>query len=268
MGGARALVRERYFEKKITIAVEGPNRIGFLAIIRHSMQEIHNDFHNLAVHEMVPCNCAECRDAHRPHFFRHELLERYLRRGRYQITCEVSVEDVDVRTLLRETFPPEWEDEDGRGRPSGRYGRQRGWQEDEPAQPSVKILFSRGQSKCAGAPSRPMKKHARLIEALRSANTASLGPTSIWPCVGDIQELLLRHRPNILHFSSHGTAEQTLIFEDANGNAVPIQGTALHTLLQILKDNIRCVVLNGCYTQLSPPRWQRSSIVSSASAMR
>ncbi|MEZ4618777.1 MAG: COR domain-containing protein [Caldilineaceae bacterium] len=150
--GTRALVRERYFEKKITIAVEGPNRIGFLAIIRHSMQEIHNDFHNLAVHEMVPCNCAECRDAHRPHFFRHELLERYLRRGRYQITCEVSVEDVDVRTLLRETFPPEWEDEDGRGRPSGRYGRQRGWQEDEPAQPSVKILF-RGQSKCAGAPS-------------------------------------------------------------------------------------------------------------------
>jgi GTPase SAR1 family protein len=111
--GTRALVRERYFEKKITITVEGTNKIGFLAIIRRSIQEIHNDFHNLQVHEMVPCNCAECRDAHRPHFFRHEILERYLRRGRYQITCEISVEDVDVRTLLRETFLPEPDREEG-----------------------------------------------------------------------------------------------------------------------------------------------------------
>lgn len=111
--GTRALVRERYFEKKITIAVEGPNKIGFLAIIRHSIQEIHNDFHNLQVHAMVPCNCTDCRDAHRPHFFRHEILERYLQRGRYQITCENSVEDVDIRSLLRETFPPEPERERG-----------------------------------------------------------------------------------------------------------------------------------------------------------
>lgn len=105
--GTRALVRERYFEKKITIAVEGPNKIGFLAIIRHSIQAIHDDFHNLQVHEMVPCTCTDCRAAHHPHFFRHELLERYLRRGRYDITCEVSLDDVDVRTLLRETFLPE-----------------------------------------------------------------------------------------------------------------------------------------------------------------
>ncbi len=93
--------------------MEGPNKIGFLAIIRRSIQEIHNDFHNLAVHEMVPCNCTECREAHHPHFFRHEILERYLRRGRYQITCDVSVEDVDVRTLLRETFLAEPDGEDG-----------------------------------------------------------------------------------------------------------------------------------------------------------
>lgn len=111
--GTRALVRERYFEKKITIAVEGPNKIGFLAIIRHSIQAIHNDFHNLQVHAMVPCNCRDCRDAHRPHFFRHEILERYLRRGRYQITCESSVEDIDIRSLLRETFPLELEREWG-----------------------------------------------------------------------------------------------------------------------------------------------------------
>ncbi|MEZ4618776.1 MAG: CHAT domain-containing protein [Caldilineaceae bacterium] len=93
-------------------------------------------------------------------------------------------------------------------------------------------------------------EEARAIDrALRSAEYRVF-ETNIHLAVrvGDILELLLRHRPNILHFSGHGTAEQTLIFEDANGNAVPIQGAALHTLLRILKDNIRCVVLNGCYT--------------------
>ena len=61
---------------------------------------------------MVPCNCAECRAAHRPHFFRHELFERYLRRGCYDITCEVSLEDVDMRSLLREAIPFEQTGED------------------------------------------------------------------------------------------------------------------------------------------------------------
>ena len=101
----RALVRERYFERKITIVLEGDNKIGFLAIIRRTIEEIHGDFHNLAVHEMVPCSCAECRQAHKPHFFRHELLQRYLRKGVYQARCEQSLDEVDVRAMLREAIP-------------------------------------------------------------------------------------------------------------------------------------------------------------------
>ncbi|MEZ4712244.1 MAG: COR domain-containing protein [Caldilineaceae bacterium] len=108
-GATRALVRERYFERKITVALEGQNKPGFLAIIRRSIEEIHDDFNNLEVDEMVPCNCDECRAAHKPHFFRHTLLERYLRKGRYHITCDNSLEDVDVRTMLREAIPFEVE---------------------------------------------------------------------------------------------------------------------------------------------------------------
>ncbi len=114
--GTRALVRERYFEKKITIALEGENKIGFLAIIRRSIEEIHADFHNLAVHEMVPCNCDECRAAHRPHFFRHELLQRYLRKGVYTIRCDESLAEVKVRMLLREAILPELDEREDRER--------------------------------------------------------------------------------------------------------------------------------------------------------
>ena len=109
----RALVRERYFQRKLTIALEGDNKLGFLAIIRRSIEEIHDDFHNLAVHEMVPCHCAECRAAHQPHFFHHEILQRYLRKGVYTIRCDESLDEVDVRRMLRETFLPEPEREDG-----------------------------------------------------------------------------------------------------------------------------------------------------------
>ncbi len=98
-------MRERYFERKITIALEGDNKIGFLAIIRRTVEEIHGDFHNLVVHEMVPCICAECRQAHKPHFFRHELLQRYLRKGVYQARYEQSLDEVDVRIMLREAIP-------------------------------------------------------------------------------------------------------------------------------------------------------------------
>lgn len=104
-GNTRALVRERYFEKKITIALEGENKQGFLAIIRRSIEEIHDDFNNLEVDEMVPCNCEACRATHKPHFYRHTLLLEYLREGVYEIRCEQNIRQlVDVRTLLREAI--------------------------------------------------------------------------------------------------------------------------------------------------------------------
>ncbi|MBX3011251.1 MAG: CHAT domain-containing protein [Caldilineaceae bacterium] len=66
--------------------------------------------------------------------------------------------------------------------------------------------------------------------------------------IDDLQELLLRHQPNILHFSGHGAATNALILQDAQGNSMPVRGAALGRLLRVLKDNLRCVVLNACYT--------------------
>ncbi|MFB2837792.1 effector-associated domain EAD1-containing protein [Floridanema evergladense] len=68
--------------------------------------------------------------------------------------------------------------------------------------------------------------------------------------VGDLQELLLRHKPDIVHFSGHGSAASEIILEDNLGKSHPVSVRALSQLFCILKDNIRCVVLNACYSKV------------------
>jgi len=67
--------------------------------------------------------------------------------------------------------------------------------------------------------------------------------------VGDIQELRLRHQPHIVHFSGHGGPSSEIILEDNAGNSHPVSVRALSTLFSVLKDNVRCVVLNACFSE-------------------
>lgn len=67
--------------------------------------------------------------------------------------------------------------------------------------------------------------------------------------VTDLQQHLLRFQPDIVHFSGHGSTSSEIILEDASGNSKPISMQALQELFLVLKDNIRCVVLNACYSE-------------------
>jgi hypothetical protein len=67
--------------------------------------------------------------------------------------------------------------------------------------------------------------------------------------VSDIQELLLRRKPDIVHFSGHGSTSSEIILEDNSGNSSPVSVRALSRLFSVLKDNIKCVVLNACYSE-------------------
>jgi len=67
--------------------------------------------------------------------------------------------------------------------------------------------------------------------------------------VPDLQGLLLRHQPHIVHFSGHGSSSSEIILQDAQGNARPVPTRALTGVFGAIKDNIRCVVLNACYTK-------------------
>ncbi|MBV7338469.1 CHAT domain-containing protein [Chloroflexi bacterium TSY] len=67
--------------------------------------------------------------------------------------------------------------------------------------------------------------------------------------VADLQGLFLCHQPDIVHFSGHGSAQSEIILEDHHGNSQPVSSRALSQLFSVLKDNIRCVVLNACYSE-------------------
>lgn len=64
----------------------------------------------------------------------------------------------------------------------------------------------------------------------------------------DVREALLRHQPHILHFSGHGSATEGIVVEDESGNTKFLSREALDDLLGVIKDNLRIVVLNACYS--------------------
>ncbi|MCI0560033.1 MAG: hypothetical protein MN733_16205, partial [Nitrososphaera sp.] len=69
--------------------------------------------------------------------------------------------------------------------------------------------------------------------------------------VGDLQELLLRFQPDIVHFSGHGSEEGALIFEHKSGFSEELPTDALSDLFSIVnrQNKIRCVVLDACYSE-------------------
>lgn len=67
--------------------------------------------------------------------------------------------------------------------------------------------------------------------------------------VSDIQGLLLRHQPDIVHFCGHGSQSSEIVLEDNFGKSHGVSADALSDLFSVLKDNIRCVVLNACFSE-------------------
>src|SRR5215831_12934043 len=63
--------------------------------------------------------------------------------------------------------------------------------------------------------------------------------------------ILLRFKPEIVHFSGHGSEEGALVFQNSDGNAQEVPPRALTDLFRIVnKDkDIRCIFLNACYSE-------------------
>ena len=66
----------------------------------------------------------------------------------------------------------------------------------------------------------------------------------------DISQALLDVQPKIVHFSAHGTTEGALCFENQVGEIHPIQPDALAALFEQFSDQVNCVVLNACYSEI------------------
>jgi hypothetical protein len=65
----------------------------------------------------------------------------------------------------------------------------------------------------------------------------------------DLNRQLLQHRPHIVHFSGHGSETGDIILEDDDGNPEPQSKGQLTGLFQALKENIRVIFLNACFTE-------------------
>jgi CHAT domain-containing protein len=66
----------------------------------------------------------------------------------------------------------------------------------------------------------------------------------------DLQDTLLTHSPQILHFSGHGSPTRGIFLENNSGSSQLVSAQALAHLLAIAKENLRVVVLNACYSSL------------------
>ncbi|MDJ0677379.1 MAG: TIR domain-containing protein [Calothrix sp. MO_167.B42] len=66
----------------------------------------------------------------------------------------------------------------------------------------------------------------------------------------DIQRAMLDINPQIVHFSGHGMGDEGLVFEDETGQAKLVDGEALAGLFDLFADQIECVLLNGCYSEV------------------
>ena len=66
----------------------------------------------------------------------------------------------------------------------------------------------------------------------------------------DIQQAILDFKPQIVHFSGHGSEKNGLIFEDVNGEAKSISGEALASLFRLFSNQVECVILNACYSKV------------------
>jgi len=74
--------------------------------------------------------------------------------------------------------------------------------------------------------------------------------------LAELQSHLLRFKPNIVHFSGHGSMKGPLIFENSNGKAEVVSPKALSSLFRIINDDtsdkdddrVCCVVLSACYS--------------------
>jgi len=113
----------------------------------------------------------------------------------------------------------------------------------------VKILFLAANP--ADTPMLRLDQEVRAMdEALRQAEYRErFEIIQHWAVrVSDLQSCLLRHTPDIVHFSGHGSGVNEIVLEDAQGQAQIVLAVALSKMFGLFKEHLRCVVLNACYT--------------------
>ncbi|MEP0820019.1 MULTISPECIES: CHAT domain-containing protein [Trichocoleus] len=70
----------------------------------------------------------------------------------------------------------------------------------------------------------------------------------------EMRRAVLELEPQIVHFSGHGVGEGGLALEDELGQVKLVSAKALASLFDLFKEQVECVVLNACYSELQALR--------------
>jgi internalin A len=103
---ARAEVIEFYDKREIRIRVVGFQKKTLLDCIRHEFQKIHDSYERLKYEELIPCNCAICKDTQTPYTYTLQSLLKRLENGKFTVECDESYESINVRRLIDEVIEP------------------------------------------------------------------------------------------------------------------------------------------------------------------
>jgi CHAT domain-containing protein len=68
--------------------------------------------------------------------------------------------------------------------------------------------------------------------------------------VQDVYQALLDFKPQIVHFSGHGSGDDGLALEDEAGKLKLVDTEALAKLFELFSTTIECIVLNACYSEV------------------
>jgi hypothetical protein len=66
----------------------------------------------------------------------------------------------------------------------------------------------------------------------------------------DLRRALLDYRPQIAHFSGHGSGDNGIVLQDFDGNSKFMRTEALVDLFQLFSKEIECVILNACFSEV------------------
>jgi hypothetical protein len=66
----------------------------------------------------------------------------------------------------------------------------------------------------------------------------------------DIRRAILHSKPQVIHFSGHGSEDGGLAFENEVGQVQLLHPEALSGLFDLFSEYVKCVLLNACYSEI------------------
>lgn len=106
-GGATVFAKETYAQNAIELIAEGYGKRQLLNEVINTLKDINTSskFANLQVEILVPCPCKTCQKGEKRYAFDFDYLRRKLLKGQTKAECQVSLDDVKIKDILREVSP-------------------------------------------------------------------------------------------------------------------------------------------------------------------